>query len=908
MNITNLYNNIADICGLKTPVEKGHLSTEMLAAQVNKTTGGAGVLSDYLGYSYFDCKNRLFFNDDGSCGFLFEILPIVGLKADLEKNLTLFFNNELPADSYLQFLLVGSHHIDDKLAIWEEGRKKNPNELLRLLTGYRKEFIKSKAVDFATSDGRMSRDWRIYVSFSKQCTGSKSKINEVAEFCNKLRKKLATIGLNPEVLRAQDLMHIVPDLAQPEQSRSKRPKYNPCASLAAQVLAPLKDTVIDSGIIRYKSAGLASKCFYVEGLPEEFSLLEMINLLGSGGDNSIPARIIISYTVAANINQGNAGAIIARGQRIIDAAEQIYTRHDLNLKDEALEWREIMARHKNGERFLSEQLTVMITSTEREIETAHEAIVSLYNSKDFQLKVNTGLQLPSLLAILPMNQASSWHWLDYFKLTRLVQSGEVVAKLPIHCEWKGMDRSGVLLVARRGQLFNWNPFVKLQSGNFNVAAIAASGSGKSVFLQELTTSMLSQSIPVFILDIGASYQNISNIMEEGGDSEMIRFNNSNDLSLNPFAAMAVSGNKYLKARQMINSGSGIEEIVEATGLSLEEIEGLINDKNVENHIGSEDGKIELLEIGDHIVTKDTIIYAKSIIAAMCGSKGDAHKEAIIEQAINTGIKEYGTDLDITKLAAVLAQSDNKQLGLELSETLYPYTEEGIHGRFFKAGKPASFRKMLTVFEFEEIKNDEVLLSVVLQVILMQITMQFLCGDRSRNFLLVVDEAWMILAHSSVFLEAFVKTVRKYGGSLVTCVQNLSDFYKSDSRRAILENSAWKVLLKQDEKGLKLFKESEAFDDIVPLIESISLVPGKYAESLICATGLKAIGRLVLDPYSQALYSTEKDDFKFIIDAKARGLSTHEAVKQLAAKYGTLPKLPEETQANNENSMESENDI
>jgi len=889
MKLTNFYANIAEICGLKSSVEKGHAATNLLSEQINKDTKGAGILSNYLGYSYFDSKRQLFFNDDDSCGFLFEVMPIVGLKADLEKNLTLFFNNELPTESYLQFLLVGSHHIDDKLAVWEEGRQKNPNELLKLLTFYRKDFIKNRAQDFAASDGRMSRDWRIYVSFSKQYGGSKSKINEIAEFRKKLEKKLFTIGLSPRALDAQGLMYIVSDLVQPEREKSPKPEYNPYNTLSNQVLTPLKDTVINPEIILYNSKNLASKCFYVQGWPEEFSLLEMIGLLGSGGDHGIPARVVISYTVANNINVSNAGSIIARGQRIIDAAEQVYTRHDLNLKDEALEWREIMARHKSGERFLSEQLTVMIASTQSDIDTAQEAIVSLYNSRDFQLRINTNLQLPSLLGLLPMNQAGTWQWFEYFKLTRLVQSQEVVAKLPIHCEWKGMDKSGVLLLARRGQLYNWNPFVKLQSGNPNTTVIAASGSGKSVFVQETSTSMLAQGVSVFILDIGASYQNICELL--GG--EMVRFNSSNNLSLNPFASMAVSGNKYLKARQMVNNRSRIEEISKATGLNTDEIEGLIKDKNVStNPAGVDEGRIELLEIGEHIVTKDTIIYAKSIIAVMCGSKGDAHKEAVIEQAINTGIKEYGTDLDITRLAAILAQSDNRQLGLELSETLYPYTEEGIHGRFFKAGKSASFKKMLTVFEFEEIKNDEVLLSVVLQVILMQITMQFLCGDRSRNFLLVVDEAWMILAHSSGFLEAFVKTVRKYGGALITCVQNLSDFYKSDSRRAILENSAWTILLKQDEKGLKLFKESEAFEDIVPLIESISLVPGKYAEALICATGLKTIGRLVLDPYSQALYSTEKDDFKFISDAKARGMDTHEAVKQLATKYGSLPVVPE----------------
>ena len=274
---------------------------------------------------------------------------------------------------------------------------------------------------------------------------------------------------------------------------------------------------------------------------------------------------------------------------------------------------------------------------------------------------------------------------------------------------------------------------------------------------------------------------------------------------------------------------------------------------------------------------------------MCGIAKDAHKEAIIERAISEALGKYGSKLDISKLACVLQELEG-EAAKALAETLYPYTEKGVHGKFFKQGKAASFKEMLTIFEFEEVKNDPVLLAVILQVVLMQVTMQFLCGDRSKQFLLIVDEAWMILDYSAKFLESFGRTVRKYGGSLVICVQNFTDFHKSDERRSILENSAWTVILKQDEKGLSSFNASDGFKDIVPLIESISLVPGKYAEALLISTGLKVVGRLSLDPYSQGLYSTDATDFKYLLEAKRKGLSKDKAVKELAKKYGELPEL------------------
>jgi hypothetical protein len=200
---------------------------------------------------------------------------------------------------------------------------------------------------------------------------------------------------------------------------------------------------------------------------------------------------------------------------------------------------------------------------------------------------------------------------------------------------------------------------------------------------------------------------------------------------------------------------------------------------------------------------------------------------------------------------------------------------------------------MTVFEFEEVKNDEILLGVVLQVVLMQVTMQFLCGDRSRRFLLIVDEAWMILDFCSTFLEAFARTVRKYGGSLATCVQDVASFQAGKSQKAIFANSTWKLILKQT--SLDSWSELGEFKDYIPLIESVTKEStNKYSEVLIQTSGLITVGRLVLDPYSVALFSTEQEDFNFLQKAKARGLSKDEAVKELSKKYGTLPIIAKHT--------------
>jgi conjugal transfer ATP-binding protein TraC len=444
--------------------------------------------------------------------------------------------------------------------------------------------------------------------------------------------------------------------------------------------------------------------------------------------------------------------------------------------------------------------------------------------------------------------------------------------------------------------------------------MAPSGSGKSFFLQELVQSMLAQDVAVFVMDIGASYKNICKLL--GG--EMVRFNKDNDISLNPFATLSSSGAIYAKALELLKEQKSIEEIADITGLSEEKIEALqFGQKNATLDAMELDG-IELLEViskkleddsndtapKKYFITKDSVIYAKSMVAAMCGVSGKGREEAIIERAIVEGIAIYGDNLDVTKMAKILdSLKDNRGNPVEgsaaMADSLYSYTEEGIHGRFFKASsKTATFKEMLTIFELEELVNDEPLLAVVLQVILMQITMQFLCGDRTRRFILIVDEAWMILDYAAHFLERFARTVRKYGGSLVVCTQDLTSFSNENgdkrSQAAVLECSTWKLILQQKEEGIQSFAKNKAYQKYIGVIESVrKCSSNKFSEVLINTDGATVVGRFSADPYSTALFSTEDKDFTFLLEQEKLGVSKHEAILKLAKKYGELPALENE---------------
>jgi len=820
-NLKSIYAGIANACGLAENVE-----SENTASIVDKILAGTFAMEDYLSYRYFDEENNLFLSDGNACGFMLEISPIVGVDDAVHKNLSHFFNDELPESSYLQFLLVASHEVNDILNYWQAART-NPDPLLNKITKRRAEFIKERAISFGVSDGRIARDYRIFVSYSTIVDTKNNSKSGVTSFRDSFINKLESLQLAPRICSAADLIKLARTMLQPELTTEGRVGYDPLELLSRQIVLPANLQGIEEDRINHVSSSLVSRIYHIKELPGEFSLAETINLFGDSTRSSmgIPARFIISYSVSSNISKSASSMIVARGKKVIEASEKWYSNGNRDLKREAAEWQDINDRAtSSGERFLSEHWSLMITSATESIDIVSQNLISLYNGNNFRLGISSNLQFPSLLSMLPLQQGLMWSILDKFKLTRLVLSKEVIARLPIHGEWKGVPKSGVLLHARRGQLFNFNPFYKISSGNYNICIFAPSGGGKSVFLQELAVSLMAQNTRMFILDIGQSFANICTLL--GG--EIIQFGRNAPFSLNPFASFYKGMNP--------------------------------------------DDKDEFLKC------------TKGLLEVMCGVGDDARGSAELEKAIVSALLQNNYKLDISSFAEFLEKSESIILQ-KYGATLYPYTSEGLYGRYFSGAKQATFKRLITVFEFEEIKNDPKLLSIVLQILLMEVTNQFLCGDRQTPFMIIVDEAWMLLDFAAHFFAAFVRTVRKYGGSLVICVQNFMDLHKTQEHRTILENSTWTILLKQDEKGLGAFKESEAFKEMIPLIKSISLSPNKYAEALLYTTGVTVVGKLVLDDYSKALFSTDPNDFNFLKNKTKEGIGLDEAVEQLVSLKG-----------------------
>ena len=688
----------------------------------------------------------------------------------------------MPAGGFLQFLLIASSDIDDFLSNWSKGRTAT-DPVLNRITKERAEYFRRQAANFHNSGKKLPRNFRIFVSYSelfRNC--NEAALSKLITFRKSLVTKLSSLRLQPRISGPDSLIRICREILEFEpgkspnyQSMAKRDLINNQCLSNGHYYTSKKEYFLNS------KTNIAHRSFNMTAMPEFWSLLQNINLLGNAEGSPLPARFIISYSVAND--HKTKKTFIARGKRVIEAAERPYSRHDKALHAEAAEWRDIICRLNTEDNVLSDSWSLIVSAKEEYIDAISSDIETGYSTQDCQLSRLDYFHLESILGCMPMHGASFWQELKLKKLVKPVLSSEVVAKLPIHGEWYGVPLSGVPFIGRRGQIFNWNPYHRIGAGNFNINVVGPSGVGKSVFLQSIADVMLAAGTRVFILDIGGSYAPLAKLL--GG--EIIEFGSLSSFTINPF--------------------SGLKR-----GMAENEFNQLV-------------------------------VCAKELLAIMCGACGE-YEAASLEKAIKDAVIENDYALDLQIFVKFLQESDIELLN-QFATSLFSYTPDGVFGKYFSGEKPALFDKSMTIFEFEHVKDQPKLIAIILQTLLMQITSQFLTGDRSQKFMIIVDEAWMLLDHCAGFLAAIARNLRRYGGSLVVCTQCFADLQTAGSstennnqRRAIFENSAWKVNLPPG--SFTDFEAHSEFKEKVPLLKSLSFERGKYSEMLLSSSGIDVV--------------------------------------------------------------------
>ncbi len=473
-------------------------------------------------------------------------------------------------------------------------------------------------------------------------------------------------------------------------------------------------------------------------------------------------------------------------------------------------------------------LTLALYSDDKQkLEKMTGMVRAYYSSFGFEMSEERYITWPVFWHTFPLFPAPESIKQLYRFRTMAVK--HAVQFFPVIGEWQGTGSGGAsLYFTRRGKPM----LIDLYDSptNYNGILFAESGAGKTFHTQQIIADYLSLGAKVWVMDIGRGY--LKQNLIYGG--EFIEFSESSHACLNPFT-----------------------------------------------NVADIDEEMDVL---------------KAILAKMAAptDRLDDYRMAALGEGIKAEWGRVGRSMTVTDVAQYLDKNEDQRIS-DLGTMLFPFTRNGEYGSWFDGENNLQFNKDYVVLELEELSGKKHLQQVVLLMLVTKIQHEMFLSElkgEQRKKLLVIDEAWALLDDPGVakFIETGYRRFRKYQGAALVCTQGLEEFYQSPSGRAIAANSAFYFIMQQRAESIVAVRDSKRLDlddytmDQMKTVHTVSdpkVSPSRrYSECMFytpCGTG---IGRLVVDPVSQVIFSSSGDERAMLLREMKAGMSPEEAMQKI----------------------------
>jgi conjugal transfer ATP-binding protein TraC len=293
---------------------------------------------------------------------------------------------------------------------------------------------------------------------------------------------------------------------------------------------------------------------------------------------------------------------------------------------------------------------------------------------------------------------------------------------------------------------------------------------------------------------------------------------------------------------------------------------------------------------------------RAIIKTMASPSGNISdlQNAEILAVLTTVWRQKGNEATITDVAneCLLHPDDEmKRIGKQLK----PFCEGGLYGDFFgNKYPPVDYNSRLIVCELEELKSDIHLQVVVLMSVMVAIQHAMYLTGSDRRKMLIIDEGWEYLKEDgnkasmmqffAEFLETAWRRLRKTNGSGALVTQSVMDGYGSAAGRAIINNSAWLLLMKQNLEAVdrleseKMYAGSKSDFSLIRSLRTVKPNPGiteeAFSEVFVRYEGQKQVCRLYTDRKLQLILTTNPDEKAIRKSYMDRGMTLVEATEAM----------------------------
>ena len=819
---------------------------------------GLDMLSDWLPYRVYDEGAKLYRNAR-SKGFVLEVTPLIGADERTGEILGQFFSEGLPQGACLQVLNFASPRIGSVVGPWFAPRYEQGGiyeAIARARTRRLYDLVWSSGSAHAPFH---ARNVRLIVSLGVPVPGSVTDA-ELSECREGLMGMLHSLGLHAQELRPGGLLALIDELTSPTTAHETDiHAWNPHDTLQSQAIRrDIELEVGDDRLIlrteRFRETGRdeegnpeVGECYpdhfdvrhyAVRSTPERWAPWECARLIGDMFTDKLrfPCPTATMLCLVYPDQEAASARAGFKFMRTTSLSQTKSARFLPKLAEQSAEWRHVQAELQAGKKLV--KLFYGLTSISPLGQgDAHERIIkAIYKAAGWDLADERFLQLQGLVAAFPLCLADGLAD-DMARLKRLKTMLSTTAAhiAPMQGEYLGGVIPHLLLVGRRGQPFWWSPFEN-GAGNHNIAICGKSGSGKSVLLQELCAALRGAGAKVVVIDDGRSFEH--SVKLQGG--RFVEFTLASGFSLNPFS--------------MVDDARAHED---------------------------EDYRLDCFAMIKAIVSQ---------MARPSAAPSDTER-GLIDRAVTQVWEALGSGGAIDDVAHALHQSEN-EAGRDLATAIAPFCRGGSYAGFFSGKASFALEDDFTVFEMSDLASREELRSVVLSAIMFMTSQAMTRSSRATKKLLLIDEAWAMLKGGSMgeFVETYARTARKYGGALATATQSLNDYYKSDGARAALENSDWMLVLQQKAETIADFRANARLDmddRTETLIRSLKRSGTEYSEIYLKGPEMEAVGRLVLDPLSATIFSSDPDTYAAIHRHVENGMPLERAVALVAGVEGGM---------------------